>query len=321
MIDGLGGYFELELKKGEMPYFNNAYPVNVGHAGLDLIIKQKKYTSIWLPAYNCRSFINWIEKKGMRIKYYSINHNLDPLDLPILSNDEGFLYINYFGIKDQTCDFLSNQYKKNLILDLAQAFFYLPQNDITAFNSSRKFFGVPDGGFVFSDFIDEISLTRAKSYQTALHLLLRSDGEIAQGFSAFQQNEMAMSEWEPQRMSLLSEKIHRSIDYEFIKNRRRENFVFLHERLSGYNQLKTVCDDLSGVPLCYPLLIEGGDTIRKELIASNIFVPTYWPDIEDLLEGREIEQNLQKNLVPIPIDQRYSLEDMEYIVNIIIDII
>lgn len=64
----------------------------------------------------------------------------------------------------------------------------------------------------------------------------------------------------------------------------------------------------------YPLYIEGGSEIRKKLQAKKIFIPTLWPAVFKLCGENELEYDMAKNILPIPVDQRYGIEDMEYIV-------
>ena len=66
--------------------------------------------------------------------------------------------------------------------------------------------------------------------------------------------------------------------------------------------------------MVYPLLVKSMDSdkeMRSELIENNIYIATYWAGQKDKGYGDKLE----KYLLPLPIDQRYSVEDMEYMVN------
>ena len=52
--------------------------------------------------------------------------------------------------------------------------------------------------------------------------------------------------------------------------------------------------------------------IKKQLISKKIYVPTLWPNVLDECPKESFEYYLADNLVLLPIDQRYSLDDMEY---------
>lgn len=63
----------------------------------------------------------------------------------------------------------------------------------------------------------------------------------------------------------------------------------------------------------YPLYIEGGAQIRRELQKDGIYVPMLWPDVLAVCEKGELEHDMADNILPLPVDQRYCIEDMEYL--------
>lgn len=67
----------------------------------------------------------------------------------------------------------------------------------------------------------------------------------------------------------------------------------------------------------YPLFIENGNTIREKLWEKKIYVPLFWDMVFELCEKKELEYDMAENMLPIPVDQRYQIEDMEYVVNVI----
>ena len=73
--------------------------------------------------------------------------------------------------------------------------------------------------------------------------------------------------------------------------------------------------------MCYPLLLE--HSINKEtLAAGNIFIPSFWKDtVHRNMEGFETEKKLTTHLLPLPIDQRYSVPDMEVVCNSLINVL
>lgn len=67
----------------------------------------------------------------------------------------------------------------------------------------------------------------------------------------------------------------------------------------------------------YPLYMEDGNELRKKLIANKIYVSTLWPNvITDELKAT-LEYDMALNILPLPCDQRYDEEDMEYMIEII----
>ena len=65
-------------------------------------------------------------------------------------------------------------------------------------------------------------------------------------------------------------------------------------------------------PQCYPLLLRDNN-LRELLIAKRIFVPQFWPGLVQNDVSPEI-WDLIHNLLPLPLDQRYGLDDMAYLI-------
>ena len=113
-------------------------------------------------------------------------------------------------------------------------------------------------------------------------------------------------------MSKLTKNLLCGIDYEKVKQKRIENFKFLDEELSEINLLK----NLKTGTFSYPLLLENGAEIRKRLQENKIFIPTLWPDVLENCDENSLEYRYAKNILPIPIDQRYGMEEMRAICNV-----
>ena len=65
----------------------------------------------------------------------------------------------------------------------------------------------------------------------------------------------------------------------------------------------------------YPLYVNNGNDLKKKLQERKIYVPTLWPDVYKVCEDNELEYFMAQRIVPIPVDQRYNLDDMNYIVD------
>ena len=64
----------------------------------------------------------------------------------------------------------------------------------------------------------------------------------------------------------------------------------------------------------YLLLIDDGMRIRKQLQQMKIYIPTLWPNVLDVCKPDTLEYKFVADILPIPVDQRYGVEDMEYMV-------
>ena len=321
-MKAIGGYPELELRKGEH-YHKDALRLNTARNCLEYILIARKYKKVYVPYYTCEAVHEPFKKleSGCRMEFYHIDEQLEPTEFPDLKEGEAFLYTNYFGLKQNTVEKLVNKYGNRLIVDNSQAFFDFPHPGIDTFYSARKFFGVPDGAYLYteillSEYYDE-AIETDHSYQRMTALLKRIDYSPEEGYVDFQKIEDFLSHQSIKYMSPLTESLLRSIDYEQIRIQRRENFKDLYSHLFTRNILRLPLTD-QAVPLCYPFL-SSTPNVRKELINNRIFIPTYWPNVLDKCDKTSIEYDYANNLLPVPIDQRYGREEMKRIVNVISD--
>lgn len=307
----IGGYFELERQTNCSleEFHKNAIAINLGRNALPFLALTLKIKVIYLPYYLCDSVENACISCGIKVKKYHIDSNFLPIFNLILKKDEFLYIVNYFGLLENKtiCD-LKRRYK-NLIIDNVQSFFSLPIKNTPTIYSCRKFFGVPDGGYIYSKPI--ISLTKDSSADRFKHLKGRLNTTAEEYFSDYKKNEDLLSHLPLLAMSDETHSILEKIDYKNVKSKRTRNFNYLDKNLFRINQLKI--GQIHGA-YCYPLLIENGKTIREKLIKNRIYIPLLWPNLTDL---NSFEEQLVSNLLILPCDQRYNTKDMERIINLI----
>ena len=117
---------------------------------------------------------------------------------------------------------------KQLIVDNAQAFFASPIEGVDTFYSARKFFGVPDGAYLYTDKFLNVELEQDVSCQRCEHLLRRIDEGAERGYEAFRRNDDALNNQPIKKMSQLTESILMGVDYKIVVEQRRGNFNYLH---------------------------------------------------------------------------------------------
>lgn len=315
-MKAIGGYFELELQKRGI-YHREGIPLNTGRNALEFLLKNKQYDKVYLPHYSCNVLLEPLEKLGIDFEFYNINNKLEPIfSYNKLKNHQAFLYINYFGIKDNYIKKLITK-DINLIIDNSQAFFSNPHKNVSTFYSCRKFFGVADGSYLFtSDIGEDENLPVDYSEDRIKHLLKRIERGPHEGYEYFLQNEDYLKGQDIKQMSLLTRALMHNIDFEYVKKRREKNFIFLHDTLKTVNEINLDFSNING-PLTYPLLINNGESIRRKLISENIFIPEYWPNIKTRADSKSYETLLAHNLLALPIDQRYNEKDMLYILKLL----
>ena len=200
-MSAIGGYFELELNRTGK-YHPNAIDLNSARNALEYILRAKKPKHLHIPFYICCSILEPVKKLNIPYIFYHIDHNLDPIFQSKLNSNEAFLYVDYFGIKKKTVILLTNKHK-NLIIDNAQAFFSEPLHNVDTFYSPRKFFGVPDGAYLFTDKLLKTDLERDISINRINHLLKRTEFGPESGYSDFLQSEDSLSNKPIKKMSNL----------------------------------------------------------------------------------------------------------------------
>lgn len=306
-----GGFLDMEAGHGEMYHAGAAY-LNSARNALKYIIRLHHIKKIAVSYFTCPVIWQAIEEEQCEMVFFDVDKNMDPL-LEHIGSDEFILCNNYFGIKSKKIHTLVKQYP-NLIVDNAQAF-YSPAYGIASFYSPRKFFGLPDGGIaITSKPLDETFDTDI-SYQRCAHLLKRHDLGANAAYQDFCAADSELNNPAIKWMSNLTKNMMRSIDYDYAKNRRRDNFALMHHHLSSVNTLDLDLTD-EDVPMAYPLLIERAD-IKAKLISKKIYVPTYWPQLEQFCPENSNALYFKANLIPLPLDQRYMEDDIHAMLEII----
>ena len=294
----IGGYLELQFLNGN-EYYPHLLKLNTGRNALEYILKAKRYTSVYLPYFTCEVLLEPIRKLGIQYQFYTIDDKFDPvLDFEV-GPTECFLYTNYFGLKQDTVLALSKKFE-NLIIDNSQGFFSEPPAQIDTFYSCRKFFGVPDGAYLHTTSKVKFKLDRDVSYERISHLTKSIDLGIENGYEDFIENNKILSNNPIRKMSNLSQKILKGVDYKECKYRRNSNFMYLHDFLMKHNNYSFDASDING-PIIYPLL-HSSTSIRTKLIEKRIYTPTYWPNVFDWTTKKMLEYYLAEHLVSLPID-------------------
>lgn len=313
-MEAIGGYFSLELSFRE-EYHKNAIRLNTGRNCLEYILRARGYKKVYVPYYTCEAVMEPINKLGIPYEFYHIDIHFEIRDRFTLKANEALLYTNYFGLKQRYVEQLAEKTGERLIVDNTQAFYAKPIKGIDTFYTCRKFFGVADGAYLYTDKLLDEEFAHDESYDRMTHLLKRIDLSAEQGFVDFRKVDDGLDNQPIRRMSKLTQRIMQSIDYEAAAKKRRENYQMLHEVLGEENNLVLPLEN-NAVPMVYPFLapIKG---LREKLIENKIFVARYWPNVLYWTTEDDIEYLLANQMQPLPIDQRYNAENMNRILEII----
>jgi hypothetical protein len=317
MNKSIGGYFELEMNNLNSVFHENANELNTGRNAFEYILKAKAIQKIYIPYFTCNVLLEPLQKLEIPYEFYSINEQLEPIfNFSVLEDKDGFLYTNYFGLKDCYIKQLSNDCKQ-LIVDNAQAFYSKPLNNKPTFYSPRKFLGVSDGAYLYCNEKLEHNFDKDISNDRMSHLLIRKDVSAEAGYSNFVANDLSLENQPIKMMSTLTKDILRTIDYVSIAKKRIENYIFLDNALKSSNKLTLQLDDKS-VPMVYPYWTKD-ITLRKRLLKNKIYTATYWPNVKEWCKENSLELQLVNEVVYLPIDQRYGYEEMKIIKKLVLN--
>ncbi|MBP3495285.1 MAG: hypothetical protein J6K52_03680 [Clostridia bacterium] len=305
----IGGYFGLEqLIKNE--YYKDLIALNSARNALVYILEARKIKKLYIPYFLCDSVAGALEKEGYKYEYYHIDKTFLPAFDKRLDKDEYLYIVNYYGqIDKERIIELKNRYG-NIILDNVQAFFQEPILGIDTIYSLRKFFGVPDGAYLYCDASLDKEIPTDASMNRMKHILGRYEGESASlYYSDFKANDASFKEEPLKYMSPLTHNILGAIDYEGARKTREENYKHLEKELGKINKLDF---KMPKGPYAYPFYCENGMEIKKRLAEKKIFVATLWPNVLNM--NGTLEKDLAENILPLPVDQRYNDEDMHKVV-------
>ena len=274
----IGGYMELDASMGN-EFHESAVAVNSGRHALEYIIRAKNIKKIHIPYFLCASVNDLCIKCDCECEFYDINIDFTPDFNKRLDSCEYLYIVNYYG-QIPSCKI--EKYKstfKNIIVDNAQAFFELPVKDVDTIYTCRKFFGVSDGGYVYTDTILNSEFATDISYERIKFVLGRFETDAQSFYKNSAQNNKFFATEPLKYMSKLTHNMLKNLDYKFISDRRSENFEYLHSCLKDMNDLKLT---VPVGPYMYPLYLKDAKKLKEKLIENKVYIPTLWPDVFDI---------------------------------------
>jgi hypothetical protein len=303
----IGGYFGLE-KLISNEYYNELIALNTGRNALLYLINARRINKLFIPWYLCNSISDMLKCKHYSYEYYSVDQKFMPIFNKELDDNEFLFLVNYYGQLTKEQIMLLKEKFKNIILDNTQAFFQKPIRGIDTIYSCRKYFGVPDGAYLATETELNENLEVDISKYRMTHILGRFEGLASEYYDDFKKNDFLLRNEELKYMSKLTHNILGAIDYKKVCKSRNENYIYLHDKLKNKNKLKLI---VSNGPFAYPFYIENGITIRQQLAEKKVYIPILWPNVLEDCPKDSHEYDYAANILPLPCDQRYEIEDME----------
>lgn len=323
----IGSYFSnIELSDKSNNIFNNDYCFFIsGRAALYYVIKdiQSKYDvkTIAIPSYCCDTMIKPILDCDLKIVFYPVTIVDGKLDININVKADILLKLDYFGYEnDKQTDF-----DGIIICDKTHSIFVDKNEYDYTFGSLRKWSGFIDGGFAKckNGFKIENPKNTNHDYKVTKLNAMKQKEDYLNGsinnkdylntFNKLEDQLENYYDYGSDSEDILQAKM---FDIEFVKKRRQENAKELLKCVKDYALFKEINEN--DCPLFVPIIVPDNkrNELRKVLIGNNIYCPVHWP-LTDLHNINEEEKFLYNNELSLICDQRYNIDDMKRICQVI----
>jgi len=312
----IGGYFGLDLPDyGDL--YTDAIKYQSGRAAIRAALECNGITHAFIPAYICDSIIKSAVDAGVKVETYDLDEFLYPKQLPrIISSKCVVIYVNYFGLCQNNISRLLEEIPEDqVIIDNSHALYAPETGALATIYSPRKFVGLPDGGLLRASPLLQIRPPTREdigSFDRMRHLLIRMAYSAREGYVYFDKARQSLNNNYPLAMSGLTKRLMKSIQWNCVAERRRENYNTMSSLLNSLNEYQWDLGE-NDVPLCYPFTARGQDVrnIKIDLAKKNIFIATYWPDALPRITPKNIEDILINETLFLPIDQRMTCSQVE----------
>lgn len=305
-----------------------------------------KEKTILFPAYCCWSMSAPFEKAGWKLVYYRLNEDLtvDTDYLYQLLNaykPQAVLTMNFYGsaCTDEAVRMVKMFDESiKVIEDFSHCTFSIRQIfnvKVDMYVSSiRKSVGVCDGSVILSkgpmpkqyiqeelkDFADK----RFQAQKEKRRYVWNKNQEKKQGFlSAIRECEGIINNFDAVRpISDRAMKMLTMINGEEIAFARRENMRHLWRLLNSKVEMVPELERcFDGAPFALPILVENRDAVQSLLAKRGVYTQLLWPICDEAKKVCPVSKMMGERMLSVPIDQRYSWDDMEEIASIIIDVV
>lgn len=317
----LGSEFDLDVnslsikKNNVINYLKgyNCYFFNSGRSAIKSIPIEKG--KILLPSYICDSVIDCFNKKD--IVLYKVNEyfEIDEKDvLAKLKNVKTIFIMHYFG-KVQNKSILNKikveaKKKKVAIIEDTTHSIFSSKSTIGDYMvvSIRKWFPIPNGGILYSKKrINTNNIKKNTRDGKISPMILKNlylNGKINEKpyLEMFKEEELNIEKNKNKLlMSNFCKYMLSCFDVTEIKKTRKRNYNYLETKLK-YKPIQKL--NKNECPFVYEIRIDDRDMFREYLINNSIYCAVHWP-------------NCSKKEISIPIDQRYSRKELDYLIDII----
>ena len=287
---------------------------------------------VLLPDYICESVIKCFNFEN--VVFYKTNNNftidMDDFRKKALGDPKVFFLMHYYG-KLQSRETLDEIAKLasssgSIIIEDATHSLFTEVHTIGDYvvASERKWLPVPKAGLLITVNdklgIGEPVYERTCDNSKAFGMILKTmflQGEM--DCNAVYRKIFASSEEALDRqdkilgISDFSEFVLKSTDVKNIKTKRLENYKSLRLKLEAIGVSLPIDFNDEECPFALPIRVPDRDLLRAYLIDNKVFCAVHWPS-DGIRENERVQAvKNSRELISLPIDQRYGEEHMDYI--------
>ena len=304
----IGGYFELEHFEGHELH-EGALALNCARSCLAYVVEARHIRTLWVPYFLCSSIdLVMARYPEVTIKKFEIAANFEPAwDRFAVADDEYLYLVDFYGqLSDAQIAQAAERVGGRIVVDEVMAYFHMPLPGLDTLYSCRKFFGVADGGYLYTTAHLGRPIASGQSHDKMGFVLGRAELPANDFYPGSVTNNRRFREEDIEWMSPITHNLLRAIDYDRVAARRRANFELLAETLDRRNELHPIATDGA---FMYPFLTADGERIRKQLQQRKIYVSMLW---DYALDTPGLADRYARDILPLPVDQRYDADDMRY---------
>ena len=301
-------------------------------------ISELKDKKVYLPSYLCSSILQPFKELSLKFDFYGHTHPLRPNINFSLKNSLIYI-IDYFGTETLSNKEIEELSDNNLIiLDITHSIFNKERFKIKSENvimiaSLRKIFPIPDGGIIYyknnkisininkHEYNKHVKMLEAmflKKYYTN-----NNNKSLKEYFHELYKNYEKSKDHSTIKIydiPQISLEILQNLNINKLLSKRKENLNYLYNNLDNEVIKPLFRKTKVKSPFFMSILFRNEkvrELYRKKLIEFKIYPPIHWGLPTDVSYIFRYEHELSKNILSIPIDQRYGLKDMKYITNIL----
>lgn len=300
--------------------------------------------NVLIPAYTCQTVITPFEEAGWNCFYYPIRKDLridaHSLESLTLQHHPTIVVVHpFYGMELNSEEVEALQQIKGkdiyVVLDLTQCLFSTKRYPFVDFTvaSYRKWFPIPDGGFMECDYNKNAFLQPQMENKeftereiAAMYLrgqYFANGGQRTKSISiqlSKSADHIAEHDITPHKMSNVSYNLLQKENLLVNQERRFENYAFLFRNIRESNKVKKVCsnlDEVTTAPLYFTIYVHNRPELQHILAQDAIYAPVIWPlENERVLINDDIRY-IYDHVLSIPCDQRYDTDDLQRVVTII----